>query len=495
VWISSIAPSRTADNPATIVKIDSPGRRNRTSFSLRDLEMRSSAQRFTPVILGAGFIISLFLGCQAARLDRRECPSPAELGMNTRDMVDKTQQDELDALINVGDFAVRADVLRKAAFETAMKERNPNAPPYREKNVLSLSGGGSFGAFSAGVVCGWTARGDRPVFDVVTGISTGALIAPFAFLGSAYDEQLKTFYTTLTDKDLYKTKLIRGLFRESLADNSPLAGKLDEVLTQQFIAEIATEHQAGRRLYIGTTAAESKQFVVWDIGAIACRGRCQDRDLIKQILLGSSAIPGVFPPQHITVEVDGKCVTERHIDGGVSQGLFIFPPYVQPEYRSKNQNTDLAGTNLYLVIAGKLYADLEKIKPMALNLVGKEISAMIYAQTRGDLQRMYTTSMLTGMNYYLTSIPPEYPAPTSGMAFKIPTLTGMFNEGYRIVTEGIAWRRTPPGVGPGENMNLRAGTCLTYEVRGPISRSEKGPAPHVPYPSSNEGIPAVPIIK
>ncbi|HEV3383583.1 MAG TPA: patatin-like phospholipase family protein [Gemmata sp.] len=451
--------------------------------------------RFISGLICAGLIISLILGCQATRQARRECPSPSDLGMNTRDMVDKAQQDEYDALMDIQDFAVRADQMRKVVFDTAMKERNPKAPPYRQKNVLSLSGGGSFGAFSAGVVCGWTAKGDRPTFDVVTGISTGALTAPFVFLGPAYDEQLKKFYTTLTDKDLYKMKPVRGLFRESLADNSPLAERVDEVLSQQVLAEIAIEHQKGRRLYIGTTAAESKQFVVWDIGAIACRGRCEDRELIKQILLGSSAIPGVFPPQHITLEVDGKCITERHIDGGVSQALFIFPPYVPPEHRSKNQNTDLAGTNLYLVVAGKLYADLEKIKPMALNLVGKEISAMIYAQTRGDLQRMFTTSMLTGMNYYLTSIPPEYPAPTSGMAFNIPALTGMFNEGYRIVTDGIAWRRTPPGVGPGENLNLRAGTSLTYQVRGPVSVSEKGPKPYVPYPSSNEGIPAVPFIK
>lgn len=452
-------------------------------------------QRFLSGMIVAGLIIPIIIGCQSSRQARQECPSPSDFGMHTRDMVDKVQQDEYDALLDLKDFVPRADLNRKLAFENAMKERNPNAPPYRQKNILSLSGGGSFGAFTAGVVCGWTVKGDRPTFDVVTGISTGALVAPFAFLGPAYDEQLKTFYTTLEAKDLYKMKPIRGLFRESLADNTPLAEKVDQVLTPQVISELGQEHQKGRRLYIGTTAAESKQFVVWDIGAIACRGRPEDRQLIKQILLGSSAIPGVFPPQHIAVTVDGMCVTERHIDGGVSQALFIHPPYVPPEYRSKNQNTDLAGTNIYLIVAGKLYADLEKIKPMALNLVGKEISAMIYAQTRGDLLRLFTASMLTGMNYYLTAIPQEYAAPTTGMAFNKQALTGMFNEGYRIVTEGVAWRRTPPGVGPGENNNIRAGTNLTYQVRGPISRSQNGPTPFVPYPASNEGIPALPIIK
>ena len=452
-------------------------------------------KRFMSGLLMSGLLALSVTGCKASRQARQDCPSPATLGMNTRDMVDKTQQDEFDALVNIGDFSKRGDQIRKVALEKGMKERNPNAPPYRQKNILSLSGGGSFGAFTAGVLCGWTARGDRPEFDVVTGISTGALVAPFAFLGPAYDEQMKTFYTTMESKDLYKMKPVRGLFGESLADNARLAEKMDQLLTPQVICEIAQEHQKGRRLYIGTTAAESKRFVAWDIGAIASRGRPEDRQLIKQILLGSSAIPGVFPPQHITVNVDGMCVTERHVDGGVSQALFIMPPYVPPEYRSTDPNADLAGANIYLVVAGKLYADLEKVKPVAMNLLGKEISAMIYAQTRGDLQRWYMTSILTGMNYYLTAIPPEYPAPTSSMAFNIPALTGMFNEGFRIVCEGVAWRQTPPGAGPGENGNLRAGTCLTYEVRGPISRSDKGSAPFLPYPASSQGIPAFPVIK
>lgn len=446
------------------------------------------------LLLLLGLLGFVAVGCKSVRIANKDCPSPADLGMSTRDMLDKVEQDEFDVLFNMKDIVSRSDQIRKVAFDKAMAERNP-AIPHRQKNVLSLSGGGSFGAFSAGVMCGWTARGDRPEFDVVTGISTGALIAPYAFLGAAYDDQLKAFYTTLEAKDLYQMKPVRGLFGEAFADNAKLAKKVEESISPQVVNEIAMEHQKGRRLYVGTTAAESRQFVIWDIGAIACKGRPQDRQLIVQILLGSSAIPGVFPPQHIDVEVDGQCVTERHVDGGVSQALFIHPPYVPPEHRSKSPNADLAGTNLYLVVAGKLYCDLEEIKPMAFNLVGKEMSAVLYAQARGDLQRMYMTSMLSGMNYYMTSIPPEYPAPTSSLAFDIPSLTGMFNEGYRIVCEGKAWRTTPPGAGPGETSNLRSGTCLTYQVRGPISQSNNGPRPFVPYPASSQGIPAVPLVK
>lgn len=430
-------------------------------------------------------------GCQAKRQAQRECPSPVSLGLNVRDMIDPRAQLETDSLVDAAQLGAKAERLRRDAVDEAMKNRNPNAPPWREKNILCLSGGGSFGAFSAGVLCGWTAKGTRPNFDVVTGISTGALIAPFAFLGPAYDEQMKTFYTTLESKDLYKKTFIQGLFGEALADNARLAQRVDDVLTPRMLSELAAEHQKGRRLYVGTTAAESKRFVIWDIGAIASRGRPEDKILIKQILLGSSAIPGFFPPQHITVELDGKCLTERHVDGGVSQAIFMAPPYLPPEHRSKNANYDLAGANVYAIVAGKLYADPEKIKPMALVMAAQEVSAMIYAQTRGDLQRMYTTSMLGGMNFHMTAIPTEYPAPTSSIKFEKPAMAGMFNEGYKIVLEDRVWRKTAPGLEPGENANYRAGTSLTHQIRGPVSPKSERTTPM----QTIQGIPAVPEIK
>ncbi len=453
--------------------------------------------RFGLVLLGL-FTMFHLAGCKHHQKPK-DCPSEFSLGWNARDLVDIPSQTEMEKLANMKSFAAQAEDLRKLSFEEGMKARNPNAPPHVPRNVLCLSGGGSYGAFSAGILCGWTAQGTRPTFDVVTGISTGALIAPFAFLGPAYDEQMKQFYTTLESDDLYKTRYVRGLFSESLADNSGLAEKVDEVLTPQLLGEIAQAHQQGRRLYVGSTAVDSKRFVVWDIGAIASRGRPEDKKLIKQILLGSSAIPGFFPPQHIDLNVDGQCVTERHVDGGVSQALFFQPPYVPPEYRSEKHNADLAGTNVYCIVAGKLYADPEEIKPNALSIAAKNVSTVIYAQTRGDLMRLFTATMLSGMNFYMTAIPTEYPAPLSSTAFEIPALTGMFNEGYKMMCCGNAWRRTPPGVEPGESLNHRDGVCLSYLQRGPIappqpSDKKRGRgSDRTVIPTSNEGIPAVPV--
>jgi predicted acylesterase/phospholipase RssA len=338
--------------------------------------------------------------------------------------------------------------------------------------VLCLSGGGSYGAYSAGVLCGWTASGDRPGcggrpnFDVVTGISTGALIAPLAFLGPQYDDEIRKFYTTVEKKDIYRLRPVRGLFTTALADNAPLAELVDGVLTPEVIRQVAEEHRKGRRLYIGTTELESKRFVFWDLGEIANRGCPGDRELIKKILLGSSAIPGFFPPAEIPVTVDGRVFVEKHGDGGTSASIFFRPPYVPPGQRTP-EALDLAGVDLYMIVAGKLFADSTPLKNRSLTIATSSVSSVIYSQTRGDLQRVYLISLLNGMNYHLAAIPADFPAPSSSTAFERGPMTAMFDEGYRLAATGQAWRRSPPGVEPGESPLQRNGTDLTYIRRGP----------------------------
>lgn len=417
-------------------------------------------------VMIACVLVFTVAGCQAHRLANRESPTPVSRGINGRDMIDPIAQAEADSLVNLYELDAETRKVRDQALAEAKRLRNQSAP-WRQRNILCLSGGGAYGAFTAGVLCGWSAKGNRPSFDVVTGISTGALIAPLAFLGPAYDQKLKTLYTTTENKDLYRIRPLRGIFGDALADNSRLAKLVDETLTMDFLKELATEHQKGRRLYIGTTAAESKRFVVWDVGAIAMKGRPQDRELIKQILLGSSAIPGFFPPQRIKVELDGQQFTELHTDGSVSQSLFAMPAYIPPEHRSRNPNHDMAGANVFAIVAGKLYADPEAIKPLALNLAGEEVSAILYSKSRAELQRLYTTAMLTGMNFHVTSIPEEYPAPSSGVKFEIPAMVGMFNEGFGLALGDHTWRLTPPGIERGEETHVRSGTNLSFQQLGP----------------------------
>jgi predicted acylesterase/phospholipase RssA len=406
-------------------------------------------------------------GCRIRQAD----PSPAAAGINTRDLVDKDAQDESDELTPAAQFAAAAEQLRKdrkKKLEDQSKKEGGAAVTRPSRNVLCLSGGGSFGAYSAGVLVGWSERGDRPQFDVVTGISTGALIAPFAFLGPKYDAQLRRFYTALESRDLYKLRPIRALFSEAFADTAPMAAQIDAFLTPEALADMASAHRLGRRLYVGTTEEEGKQFVVWDLGAMAARNGPGDRDLMVKVLLGSAAPAGFFPAARIEVAVGGARYTERHVDGGVSQAVFFRPPYVPPEERSDVAARDLAGTKVYVVVAGKLYADPEVIRPWSLAQAGKSVSTLIYAQTRGDLQRLYTVCLLTGMDYYVSAIPQGYPAPLSSTEFKPPVMTALFEEGRRLIGSREPWRTMPPGVGPGESTLSRSGPWLTFQQRGPL---------------------------
>jgi hypothetical protein len=387
-------------------------------------------------------------------LGRRGSHSPVAAGLNTRDLYDLPAQADAD----------RAFAPILTGQRTGLNRSNPS-PRVNGRNVLCLSGGGAYGAYSAGVVCGWTCRGDRPQFDVVTGISTGALIAPFAFLGSACDQTLERFYTTLTKSDVYRLRPVRGFVSESFADNTPLARTLDKVVTDDMVRAIAAEHDRGRRLYVGTTEVEGRRFVVWDIGAIARRDPAGSRSLIVQILLGSSAIPGFFGSQSIPVTIDGKSYVERHVDGGVSQSLFFRPPSIPPG--SPPSAELLQGTNVYVIVAGKLYMDPEPVKPRALKVATQTTEAVLYAQCRGDLTRLWTVCQLAGMNFHVTAIPSDFPAPKMSTDFDPPTLRAMFDEGLRQIQAG-AWRTSPPGTQPGEEVLVREGTDLNWAPRVPI---------------------------
>lgn len=393
--------------------------------------------------------------------------TPALVGINTRDLIDPPAQADADRLLDVGSLVEMGAEVKK--MQLARAERaDPGRKSRPPRNVLCLSGGGAYGAFSAGVLVGWTDSGTRPEFDTVTGISTGALIAPLAFLGPKYDADMRRFYTDIRTEDIYHKRTIRGLFTDAIADNSPLGDKIDAVITPAMISEIAAEHRKGRRLYIGTTELEGRRFIVWDIGAIASQSGLEGKDLIKRILLGSSAIPGFFPPTLIPVTVDGRQLVEKHGDGGVSQGIFFRPPYTPDDGKSISGSAALAGTQVWCIVAGKLYADPSPLQRWSLNIYSTGVSGVIYAQTRGDLLRIFTGCILGGMDFHLTAIPEGFDAPKSAAEFNAEPMTRMYNEGYRIAMSGKAWRHTAPGTEPGETVRERASTALTEQRRGPI---------------------------
>lgn len=386
---------------------------------------------------------------------------------------------DLDAQLAGRGVVSRDDLLLFA--ERARSSHRPAVLP-TPKNILIISGGGVFGAYPAGVLCGWTQAGTRPEFDVVTGVSTGALVGVFAFLGSSVDRELRQCYTTITDDDVFrKLRFPRNLLSESLADNEPLYRWIERYATDDRIRQVAAEHAKGRRLYVATTDLDVRRAVFWDMGAIASHNDPRHRELFRKVLLASAAIPGFFPPVRIPVLVDGHRYVERHIDGGTTSSMFFAPPYVAPEVRENLPTKWLYGSNLYVLVAGKVYPDPVVVKPRTFSIASNAVSTILYDQTRSDLHKLFLLSILTGMNYNFAAIPKDLPAPIESTSFKPDEMTVLFNAGEDWAKTQSKWRITPPGYESGEGGRFRGGIVLTDTGRQTqIGAPENASIPPVP---------------
>ncbi|MGE3530130.1 MAG: patatin-like phospholipase family protein [Methyloceanibacter sp.] len=310
-------------------------------------------------------------------------------------------------------------------------------------SFLALSGGGADGAFGAGVLCGWTASGKRPEFDLVTGVSTGALTAPFAFLGPKYDEALKKVFTESTTKDIAIAQPVRGLLGgDSLASNAPLAKVIAHYVTEEFLQEVATEHRKGRRLLIGTTNLDAERPVVWDMGQIAVSGRPESLELFRKVLLASAAIPAVFPPGFVKVAADGATYDEMHVDGGATREVFLIPT----QFMAKKTDGSL-GINpvrrAYIIRNGRVSPEYKAVKPKTLSIAGRAVSSLIKSQGVGDLYELFVFSKRNGIDYNLVYIPGDFPD-TSTQAFDPVYMGKLFDLGYQMGEGGVSWKKVPP---------------------------------------------------
>jgi hypothetical protein len=399
--------------------------------------------------------LAVLIGCAARRapLDRLRGGRSAQELKESVYWIDPNAQE-----------AGRSAVTDQDLLDFAARSRAAVKPdkPFPHKSVLILTGGGSYGAYPAGVLVGWTASGTRPEFDVVTGISTGALIGAFAFLGPSEDGELQRSYTTLRNEDVYRRYgLIRSLFSESVADTAPLARRIAELATEERIARFAAEHRKGRRIYVGTPDLDARRAIVWDLGAIAARGTPESRELFREVLLASASIPGFFPPVCIRVTVDGRPYVERHIDGGTTSSMFFAPPVLPPEQRARPPRGWLYGSDMYVLVAGKMYPDPKPVKPRTIAIAGNAISTIVYDQTRSDLNKLFLLSAVTGMNYNVSVIPADLDTPLESTTFSPGEMTRLFNAGYQWAARGPRWRVTPPGYEPGEGAKFRSGPVLT----------------------------------
>ena len=319
------------------------------------------------------------------------------------------------------------------------------------RNVLVLSGGGKCGAYSAGVLCGWSAAGTRPRFDVVTGVSTGALIAPLAFLGSAYDQVLAESYTNVRTGDIYTRRpLLAVPLSPSLADSAPLRRRIERLVDEGLLVQIAQAHAEGRRLYVATTNLHTGREVDWDLGAIAAGTHPEKAALFRKILLASCSIPGLFPPVPIEIEVNGRRYTELHADGGIRTEMFLHPGILAGD----NQG---AGTSVHVIVAGKLSPPHRGVESRLTTVSFEALRDLLEAKTLDDVQRVFLLTRLTGGRFALTSVPPDFPANLNAARFEPEEMRQLFRSGYTLAASGVAWQSLPPGIHPKDWTWPRAG--------------------------------------
>ena len=354
------------------------------------------------------------------------------------------------------------DALASAQREQAYLARTGHQGPLPPVNFLAVSGGGDDGAFGAGLLVGWTETGTRPEFRGITGVSTGALIAPFAFLGPEEDDTLREVYTAIGPANVLEPRsLLVALTSDALADNSPLFELISRHINAEFLARIAREYQEkGRLLLIGTTNLDARRGIVWNMGAIAASGDPKALDLFRKIMLASAAIPAAFPPVMIDVEVNGKPYQEMHVDGGTQAQVFLYPPRMFDLIRQQGVKVAPRERSVYIIRNARLDPDWAAVERSTLTIAGRAISSLIQTQGLGDLYRIYTTAQRDGLDYNLAYIGADFNAEHKE-DFDTAYMRALFDYGYQLGRKGYPWQKTPPGMTAAKNPDPTPGPKKT----------------------------------
>jgi predicted patatin/cPLA2 family phospholipase len=311
--------------------------------------------------------------------------------------------------------------------------------------LLAISGGGDAGAFGAGLLAGWSKEGSRPRFKLVTGISAGALIAPFAFLGPKYDETLRSVCSSIGPSNIFNPRnVVAALIGDGFADNAPLAQLIEKYVTHDLLAEIAQEYARGRMLLIGTTDLDSRQRVVWNMGAIASSPDPRALTLFRKVMLASTAIPGIFPPVMIDVEVDGKRYQEMHVDGGVMNQVFLLPPFFIRGFE-QTRSVENRERHVYIIRNGRLDARWQPVDRRTTAVAHRALDALIDAQGLNDLYRLQVAAEKAGEDFHVAYIGDEFTYPHA-REFDSDYLRHLFDYSYAQAATAGEWKPQIPAV-------------------------------------------------
>jgi patatin-like phospholipase len=375
------------------------------------------------------------------------CATPKRLEAVPRDLQDRAQIPGMAGVRSWGD-RLNAELMADLS-ESVVRERKAlgvaDDAPLPPTNFIAISGGGANGAFGAGLLCGWSEAGNRPQFKVVTGISTGALTAPFAFLGTSSDPQLREVYTTLSTKDICeKRSFMAALWDDALADNKPLCDLLPKYVDEKMMKAIADEYHKGRLLMISTTDLDALRPVVWNIGKIAASGDPHALELIRKVMIASAAIPGAFPPVMIDVDVDGKHYQEMHVDGGATAQVFLYPPSFSLVKEAASRAIGSRERHVYVIRNSRLDPEWSDTNRLTLDIVGRAVGSLIQTQGVGDLYQLMLCAKRDKTDLNIAFIPASFQE-VPKEAFDKEYMNKLFNTGYEMARKGYQWSKSPPG--------------------------------------------------
>jgi len=344
-------------------------------------------------------------------------------------------------------FDTQGVELVKEWEQSLARERAMNGGILPPGHFLAISGGGGDGAFGAGVICGWAEAGNLPAFKLVTGISTGSMIAPFAFLGGRYIDQLHKMYTTITNADIQTMRALNGLFGvafgDAMADSAPLYQLISRFVDAQMLADIGAAYRTGRLLMIATASLDQQRPVLWNIGAIAVSRHPNSVELVRKIILASAAIPGAFPPVMIDIEANGKHYQEMNVDAGVVAQAFLYPIHFSIRTNHWSGAFARKERHAYVIRNSRLDPDWATVERDFLTIVERSIGTMIHYLGYNDLIRIYEIAKEDGFDYNLAFIEPDF-VMKKREPFDPVYMKALFEYSLAKARRGYSWYKEPP---------------------------------------------------
>lgn len=372
-------------------------------------------------------ILALLSGCAA---QPRQYPAPSALTY---------EQVTLDGYHNIRYWGDKPAPYLDDSIERLRRALDTIPSLQQRIDILALSGGAEDGAYGAGFLKGWSESGTRPEFLMVTGVSTGALIAPFAFLGPEYDDILEQFYTETSTADILFFTPLAALFGgEAIADSAPLRRAIKKAINEELVEAIARESRKGRILQVATTNLDAQRPMIWEINRIAESDHPDKVDLIRKIILASASIPGVFPPVKINVEYEGRRHQEVHVDGGVTQQIFVYTRKLDVS-RFRRLMTTQPESNFWLIRNTKTAPDYRAVELGVGELSNRAISTLIKYQAKGNLINIENLAKRDGFTMHVTAVPAEFDEPLDDM-FDKKYMRALFKVGYEQGKRN-AWRK------------------------------------------------------